>query len=241
MPFVTGHIETPFTLADVFAVTTGRAVFRMLLSLIIGGVVGIEREYQGRAAGFRTHMLVSLGCCVFMLLSLRFADVYGDWPTASIRADPARIAYGVVAGIGFLAAGVILKSGQTVHGLTTAASLWSVSALGMAVGMGAYAIGIIGAALTVFTLLTMRHAEHLVRANHYRQVRISRAGLPSPDPVISALHAAGGTVLRTQIVESSQPVVTTVTYEVRFEGDFPNEELHRRLRACGDFLSMEVS
>lgn len=120
---------------------------RIASALLIGGLVGLEREWGGHPAGFRTHILVCLGSALIMLLS-----IYGFGEFAyefNVRMDPARLAAQVISGIGFLGAGTILRTGLTISGLTTAASLWVVAALGLAVGAGFYK----GAALTTILVL----------------------------------------------------------------------------------------
>jgi putative Mg2+ transporter-C (MgtC) family protein len=227
-------------LAEITALTTGRAILRMVLSVLIGGVVGLEREYHGRAAGFRTHILVSLGCCVYMLVSLSFVDLYGEYPVGVVRVDPARVAYGVVAGVGFLAAGVIMKAGRNVHGLTTAASLWSVAALGLAVGLGLYRISAAGAALTVLTLMGLRNVERLVPGHRYLTVRITFEGRALSDPFLGEIYAAGAIVLRSRVVDDSRAGTTTVVYDLRFRGEISPHDLLARIRASGPCLRIEI-
>lgn len=125
-----------------------QVVLRLLLSAVLGAVVGIEREMHKRPAGFRTHILVCLGSALFMLTSVSVALTYshaGD-------ADPSRIAAGVVTGIGFLGAGAIIRYGESIKGLTTAASVWVVAAIGLAVGSGMYVAAITTTAI-VFVIL----------------------------------------------------------------------------------------
>ncbi|MGH2677187.1 MAG: MgtC/SapB family protein, partial [Actinomycetota bacterium] len=108
---------------------------RLLGAALLGGVIGLEREVRDQPAGFRTHMLVALGSCLFTLISAYgFGAFQGD---PGVPYDPTRIAAQIVTGIGFLGAGAIIRSGMSVRGLTTAASLWVVAAIGMAVGAGA--------------------------------------------------------------------------------------------------------
>lgn len=106
-------------------------ISRLILATLLGGLIGWEREMHARPAGFRTHILVSVGSTLFMLVSLYIHHLY-------LEADPARIASSIVSGIGFLGAGTIIREGVSVKGLTTAASLWTVSGIGMAVGGGFY-------------------------------------------------------------------------------------------------------
>jgi putative Mg2+ transporter-C (MgtC) family protein len=111
-------------------------ILRLLIAAVLGSIIGADRERLAWAAGLRTHMLVSVGACLFMIVSaFGFSDTLG---TRNVILDPSRIAAQVVSGIGFLGAGSILLRGEVVRGLTTAASLWSVAAIGLAVGGGLY-------------------------------------------------------------------------------------------------------
>ena len=113
-------------------------IARLLLSVGLGAVIGIERESLNKSAGFRTHVLVAVGACLFMTISLSVPFV--KYPTDAVVdyriADSSRIAAQIVSGIGFLGAGAIMRSGMNVRGLTTAASLWAIAAIGMAAGAG---------------------------------------------------------------------------------------------------------
>ena len=122
-------------------------IARLLLAVVLGILVGMEREISHRPAGLRTHALVSLGACLFTIISIDYFDV-----------DPARIAAGIVTGIGFIGAGSIIAEKGHVHGITTAASLWCVAAIGLAVGVGAYVLAVVSSAL-VFGVLWLRKAE----------------------------------------------------------------------------------
>lgn len=139
-------------------------VIRLVVAAILGGIVGIERGSGDRPAGFRTHILVCVGSALFMLVSLYgFDDVYPQ--TAKLeedigqRRDSARIAAQVVSGIGFLGAGTILHEGLTIRGLTTAASLWMVSAIGLAAGSGMYFLSSVATIITMITLVTFHTWE----------------------------------------------------------------------------------
>ena len=114
-------------------INTSTAVFRLLLSLIIGGIIGLERRWRLQPTGFRTHILICLGATLLTMLSIYIPQEYHE-------GDPGRIAAQIVTGIGFLGAGAIIKIGSNVRGHTTAASIWLVSAIGMGVGAGLYAI-----------------------------------------------------------------------------------------------------
>lgn len=146
---------------------------RLLLAGILGGLVGIEREVRGRQAGFRTNMLVCIGSCLVMLVSLSVPGV--SQPHAAgvnINADPARIAYGVMTGIGFLGAGAILQRKDSIRGLTTAAALWCVAALGLAAGLGLYTLATCTGLAILFTLWVLDLVEDVIPKRRYRRVTI---------------------------------------------------------------------
>lgn len=150
---------------------TGEALVRIALAAVLGALVGLEREFRGRQAGFRTNLLVCLGSALVMLVSIRLAThpwkVIGDY---NINVDPGRIAYGVMTGIGFLGAGAIIKQQETVRGLTTAASLWCVAAIGLAVGYGLYTLGVSAAVLVLLALWLLQRCEHLLPKRVYRRI-----------------------------------------------------------------------
>lgn len=129
---------------------------RLFAAAALAALIGIEREIADQPAGFRTHILVALGACLFALVSAYAFDDFRGEPGVAIRLDPTRIAAQIVTGIGFLGAGAILRSGMSVRGLTTAASLWVVAAIGTAVGLGEYVLGAVTAAITLLTLLLLR-------------------------------------------------------------------------------------
>ena len=123
---------------------------RLLVALLLGAVIGLEREYHRHPAGLRTMAMVSVGSCLFTLLGVEVGNA---------NTDPTRIAAQVVTGVGFLGAGAILRQGISVHGLTTAASIWVVAAIGMAVGFGLYLLPTICSLMVVVALITIRPLE----------------------------------------------------------------------------------
>jgi putative Mg2+ transporter-C (MgtC) family protein len=130
-------------------------ITRLLLTLLLGGLVGLERQVHRRDAGLRTHILVALGSCLIMLTSLYVFDIYKE----QVPLDPVRIAAGVVTGIGFLGAGTIIREPDGVKGLTTAASLWVVSGIGLAVGVGFNLVAIYTTILVLIVLHFLRFVE----------------------------------------------------------------------------------
>jgi putative Mg2+ transporter-C (MgtC) family protein len=129
---------------------------RLLLAAVLGGAIGAERELNDQAAGLRTHMLLTIGACLFTLVS-----AYGFG--SGIGTDPSRLAAQIVTGIGFLGGGAIVRHGLTVKGLTTAASIWATASVGVAIGAGSYILGVGGAVLVVGTLFALRRVSDLLR------------------------------------------------------------------------------
>ena len=146
---------------------------RLFLAALFGGLVGIEREVHGRPAGSRTHLLVALGACLMMLVSEQFYFKYQTLTSDSmVRLDPARVAAQIVTGIGFLGAGAIVKHKYTVRGLTTAACLWVVAGIGMAVGVGMYMPALIVTVLSLATLMLLKRSERWLGKDSFRVINI---------------------------------------------------------------------
>ena|SRR5688572_19092261 len=153
------------------------AFVELLLAAFVGGMVGLEREVRGRQAGFRTNILVAVGSALVMIVSSRIA--FHDWPRApdqhvNIQVDPARIAYSVMTGVGFLGAGIIVQYRGSVRGLTTAAGIWCVAALGLAAGLGLYLLSVFGALLVVGALWILDHFENFLPKAVYRNIVLRR-------------------------------------------------------------------
>jgi putative Mg2+ transporter-C (MgtC) family protein len=147
-------------LADIPSLGWDGSLLRLALAAVLGGAIGLERELDEKSAGLRTHILVSLGAALFTLVS---AYGFHDFLTAGgavVRADPSRIAAQIVTGIGFLGAGVIFRQGFSVRGLTTAASLWMVAAVGMAAGAGFWSAAVVGAGAALLALRPLEWAKN---------------------------------------------------------------------------------
>ncbi len=135
----------------------GIFVVRLLVAMVLGGLVGMERQRRGRAAGFRTNILVCLGSAAIIVAFQKLSLEFNLGADSAIRMDPARAASGVITGIGFLGAGTIVKSKDFVLGLTTAASIWVVSAIGVIIGLGEYVIGVVLTLLVLFSLYGLHY------------------------------------------------------------------------------------
>jgi putative Mg2+ transporter-C (MgtC) family protein len=152
------------------------AATRILIALVLSGLIGFERELKNQSAGFRTHILVGVGSCLMMILSLfGFEDYINNYD--NVRFDPARIPSYVISGIGFLGAGTIIVNGMTIRGLTTAASIWAVAGLGLVVGVGMYAEAVLTTIVILLSLVFLNKFEkrfHKGRGKITFQILIER-------------------------------------------------------------------
>jgi putative Mg2+ transporter-C (MgtC) family protein len=149
------------------------ALLKLLLAIVLGGAVGLEREFRGRPAGLRTHILVCLGATMIMIGSTSMAELSQDLsPSFRIVVDPGRIAAGIVTGIGFLGAGAIIRLEDLVRGLTTAGCIWFVAALGIAIGQGLYPLAVVSTISALVVLLALTRLEHRIRPTVYRSVLV---------------------------------------------------------------------
>ncbi len=198
-------------------------VLRLLVAGVLGGAIGLEREYRAKVAGLRTHFLVALGSCLIMIVSQHgFGDLAARMG-GDFKFDPARIAAQIVSGIGFIGAGTIIFQKQMVRGLTTAAGLWTAAGIGMAVGSGMYILGI---AATVLTLAGLETLRWLLR-NFGMNVRTERLVFSvkdqeALDSVLAGLKGLGINILNSSNKEGKDGI--TVRMVIRIHGDSSEEE-----------------
>ena len=181
---------------------------RLLLAAALGGMIGLEREHSGKPAGFRTNMLICLGAALVTEVSYIVAfNGHTEWG-ATTSADPGRIAAQIVSGIGFLGAGTILHNRGTVQGLTTAATLWVVAAIGMAVGARAYLAAIVGTSLVMLALMVLGRVEDslIPRRPADRNVDVTMRASADMGLVEKQLVAAGF-IVDTVSIEKSPHVI----------------------------------
>jgi putative Mg2+ transporter-C (MgtC) family protein len=157
-------------------------VMHLGIAAIAGGLIGFERSYHGRPAGFRTHTLVCMASSLLMLVTIYQKQWFaGDIET--LRIDPARMAQGVMTGIGFLGAGVIMKEGLSVRGLTTAASIWITAAIGVLAGVGFYSAVIVGTVFSLIVVLAFRWIESAIPTLAYAHLALQfRRDSVMPEP-----------------------------------------------------------
>jgi putative Mg2+ transporter-C (MgtC) family protein len=189
-------------LAEIPSLSWPEALLRVVVAAALGGAVGLERELRDREAGFRTHMLVSVGSALFTIVSAyAFRDFLVEGG-AVVRADPTRIAAQIVTGIGFLGAGAIIRQGLSVRGLTTAATLWVVAAIGMAVGAGYYTGAIITTFVVLLSLWPLRILAHGMTSRFRSRTDRLLAQLPagaSPGALVAEIERLGGTLENVEI------------------------------------------
>lgn len=183
---------------------------RLGLAILLSGLIGFEREHSGRPAGFRTHILVGVGSCLVMLTS-EFIFMKYSGPT---NLDPARLGAQVISGVGFLGAGTIIRDGNTVKGLTTAASLWAVSCIGLASGIGFYSGAMIGTAATLATLMIFKKFEFASVRKYQHEPNSLVVDLRSDNhdilkivQLIESLHAS---VKSIQMLDSEDPSLVRI-------------------------------
>ncbi|MFA7327970.1 MAG: MgtC/SapB family protein [Candidatus Ratteibacteria bacterium] len=191
-------------------------ILRLIIAAVLGGVVGLERESRGREAGFRTLILVCSGTCLIMITSLRVPELFACFTADSVlRLDPARIAYGTITGIGFLGAGAIVRDKKRTRGITTAACLWVVAAIGLAIGCGFYYLGVASTAISILVLYFLRLAEKFIPKDNYNSILITRDGEREMTPLLQVLDEFQMKMLSQTIKVQTPPPVTEIEFSVR--------------------------
>lgn len=137
-------------------INVNSVILRLFLAAVCGAIIGLEREARDKAAGLRTHILVCIGACLFGMLGLALTADYRD-------TDILRLAQGLMIGVGFLGAGVIMREGTSIKGLTTAAGIWVMGAIGLAIGVGVYYIALVGTLFSFLTITLFGKVERLVK------------------------------------------------------------------------------
>lgn len=182
-------------------ITELELILRLALAAVLGAVIGFEREWRDRTAGLRTHMLVCLGSAVFTIVSAYgFSEWYSSVPSmerSTVVSDPTRIAAQIVTGIGFLGAGAIFRSDDGVRGLTTAASLWMMAAIGLACGAGYYELAVASTVLMLLILVALRQVSGRIKAMNRGErtpLEVVVSGPRAIGDVLEAIAAVEGRV-----------------------------------------------
>jgi len=193
-------------------------LIRLVVAMVLGALVGMERQSRGRAAGLRTNILVCLGSAAIIVAFRKLAMESNLDADSAIRMDPARAAAGVITGIGFLGAGTIVKSQNFIRGLTTAASIWVVSAIGVTVGLGEY---VIASALTLLVLLSLYLLHRVpIKGDRYFTLQLKWVGEPDLiQEVIGMLEAEGAQFKNRSFVREPKLGLSRVRLDMRLGKD----------------------
>ncbi len=205
-------------------INTTTATFRLLLSLLIGGMVGLERRWRLQPAGFRTHILICLGATLLMMLSIYIPQVYQV-------GDPGRIAAQTITGIGFLGAGAIIKIGSNVRGLTTAASIWLISAIGMGVGAGLYLISGITAFLMLMALIVLERFEKRLIPDYTTKVLtvVTESRSVTSDRILAILKSYPLSVGNVDIHHNLASNTTEMNFMITYHDNLPIDSIIERI------------
>lgn len=208
------------------------ALLRLLLSFLLGGIIGFERQMRRREAGIRTFTLICLGSTVAMLVSIWIPQIYPNF----LNGDPGRIAAQVLSGIGFLGAGAIIQGHGSVHGLTTAACIWVVAVIGLAVGAGMFVPAIFTTLITLFVLLSVERLEQRVFLNSgVNKILSIHCNTASPDLAIlrQILEQKNLYIVRTSVSCNYSDDTSEISYKVSLKVSSSYTGLFEELRKTG--------
>lgn len=215
-------------------------LLRILLGTLLGGAIGYERDLHGRPAGLRTHTIVALASATFMVVSTRFVFAQHYGPGDLVSVDASRIAASVVSGIGFLGAGAILRTGLTIKGLTTAAGLWLVAAIGMAAGGGMYAESVFVTVIGLSALTLLRRFEDRGGPVARQRVTVVVDEALSPVTAIADALTRAGAVFSQEEYERQSDGRLQLRFEVRTTGPIHNHELAKSLEGVAGVRSLKI-
>ncbi len=218
-------------------------VLRIVGALVIGALIGFERTFHGRPAGFRTHALVCLASALLMIVTVYQNQWMTPMPIDTIRTDPTRMAQGIMTGIGFLGAGVIFKEGLTVRGLTTAASIWVTAAIGILVGVGFWFAAVLGGLATLTVLALFRFIEMRLPSEFYahHMLRFMRDQVMSEEALRTLVGSYGFSIanLSSRLTEGGKHFEYRMTIKSR---DRKNGELlSQHLRNVPEVIEFRIS
>lgn len=195
----------------------GEICLRLLCAMVVGLVIGTEREYTNRPAGMRTHILVALGACV---VAITGQMLFSEYSALGAAPDPARLSAQVITGVGFLGAGTILREGATVKGLTTAASVWTVACLGIAAGYGYYTVTLAGMVFMLITLTILEFLQHHLpgRSHTHEDYALEAADITAALNLITHHAQAQRALIRNTLAEKTDRAGYRVTFQAEFPG-----------------------
>lgn len=191
-------------------------ILRLLIGAVFGGIIGFERHTHGRAAGFRTHLLVCVASVLVMMVS-EYYHYLSLWDPSYVRADPGRIAAGAITGVGFIGAGVIVKMGFNVQGLTTAACVWIVSVIGLSIGSGLYVAGTTGFVITYVALWLLRMVEDKMPGLSYKFMTVVMKGSGDEESIVSVVKKCGAAISNMDYARNLEQQESTFNLTISFK------------------------
>lgn len=208
-------------------------ILRLFISLIIGGLTGLEREKSNQFAGFRTHILVAVGSCITSITAIQLFISYSGYSNM----DPARLPAQVLSGIGFIGAGAILKNSSGITGLTTAAGIWATACIGIAIGYGQYLLGIVAWVLEMITLLSLKRIDKLFFKNSACNLYLTISSLDAITTTFAILKECKISIKNFD-VNSKGRQIWTAKYSISYDRRILMEEIERRIRDVNGVLDL---
>lgn len=205
----------------------------MFISLIIGGLTGLEREKSNQFAGFRTHILVAVGSCITSITAVQLFISYSSYSNM----DPARLPAQVLSGIGFIGAGAILKNSSGITGLTTAAGIWATACIGIAIGYGQYLLGIVAWVLEMITLLSLKRIDKLFFKKSSCNLYLTISSLDAITTTFTILKECKISIKNFD-VNSKGGQIWTAKYSISYDRRILIKEIERRIRDVDGVLDL---
>ena len=209
-------------------------IIKLLLAVIVGGFTGYEREKSNQFAGFRTHILVSIGSCITSIISLELFNEYSNISTM----DPARLPAQVLSGIGFLGAGAILKNSNGIRGLTTAAGIWATACIGIAIGYGQYVLGITAWILVMATLYILKNFDKVISKRGQNVLKATITNLDVTSTIFNTIKSSEILVKNFQIITKSDDI-WEIIFLIEYDKRLILDELIIELNNINHVISME--
>lgn len=209
-------------------------IIKLLLAVIVGGFTGYEREKSNQFAGFRTHILVSIGSCITSIIGLELFTEYGS----ITNMDPARLPAQVLSGIGFLGAGAILKNSNGIRGLTTAAGIWTTACIGIAIGYGQYVLGISSWILVMTTLYILKNFDKVISKRSQTVLKATIINLDVTSTIFNTIKASEISIKNFQIITKSEGIWEIVLL-IEYDKKLILDELIIQLKNINHVINME--
>lgn len=209
-------------------------IIKLLLAVIVGGFTGYEREKSNQFAGFRTHILVSIGSCITSIIALELFNRYSSVSTM----DPARLPAQVLSGIGFLGAGAILKNSNGIRGLTTAAGIWTTACIGIAIGYGQYVLGIAAWILVMTTLYILKNFDKVISKRGQIVLKATITNLDVTSTIFNTIKSSEISIKNFQIITKSEDI-WEIVFLIEYDKKLILDELIIELKNINHVVNME--